>query len=78
VKENPDPSTKWQASYKGDKFEIIETISELGKFTINFLNIANKNGYAIEIKDGGKKWEHGLWKGGVADGKWDTKLDDNK
>lgn len=34
------------------------------------MNKANKHGYAIEIKDGGKHWEHGLWKGDITDGKW--------
>ena len=78
VKENADAGTKWQAIASGDKWEIIVTISESCKFTINFMSKANKNGYAIEIKDGGKHWDHGLWKGGVADGEWKTKLDDNK
>ena len=78
VKENADAGIKWQATFTGDKYDIIETVSELGKFTINFINKANKNGYAIEIKDGGRKWDHGLWQGGVSDGKWMTMLDINK
>jgi len=78
TKTNEDAKIKWQAIYTGDKYEIIVTVSQEGKFMINFVNKANKNGYAIDILEGGKKWDHGLWKGAVKDGEWKTKLESNQ
>jgi len=61
MKENDDGAIKWQGIFTGDKYQIIMTVSEDGKFMLNWINKANKNGYAIDIKDGGSQWDHGLW-----------------
>ena len=45
---------------------------------INFYHKANKSGYAIDIQDDGKKWDHGLWEGEVQNGKWKTMMPSNK
>ena len=78
VKENDDSKIKWQAIFSGDKYQIVQTVSSEGKFMINWINKANKNGYAIEVKEGGKKWDHGLWQGDVSDGSWKIMLESNQ